>query len=113
MQFVQLQENLQAFTDAGIGVVGITYDKPDLQLKFIQERGITYPFLSDVDAYSMLALGILNEQYQPEDEHYGIPHPGIFILDSNMQIVGKIFVDAYQKRVNAQAVLSYAIKALN
>ena len=35
----------------------------------------------------MKALGILDENYQPGDEHYGIPHPGIFILDTNMQIV--------------------------
>ncbi|MFT7461044.1 MAG: peroxiredoxin, partial [Planctomycetota bacterium] len=56
---MQLQENLQAFTDVGIGVVGITYDKPDLQQQFIENRGIDYPFLSDVEAYTMKALGIL------------------------------------------------------
>jgi peroxiredoxin len=110
---VQLQENLQAFTDVGIGVVGITYDKPDLQQQFIENRGIDYPFLSDVEAYTMKTLGILDENYQPGNEHYGIPHPGIFILTPELKIVGKIFVNGYEKRVNAQAVLAYAEKVLN
>jgi peroxiredoxin len=113
VQFVQLQENLQAFGDAGIGVVALTYDKPELQQKFIQQRGIEYAFLSDVDAYTIKTLGILDENYQPGDHHYGIPHPGIFILNPDMQIVGKIFVNAYEKRVKAEAVLQYALKSLD
>ncbi|MFT7459095.1 MAG: hypothetical protein ACI909_001771, partial [Planctomycetota bacterium] len=51
--------------------------------------------------------------YQPGNEHYGIPHPGIFILTPELKIVGKIFVNGYEKRVNAQAVLAYAEKVLN
>ena len=92
---------------------GCTYDKPDFQKQFIEQRGIKYPFLSDIDAYSMKALGILNEQYLPGDDHYGILHPGIFILNSDFEIVGKIFVNAYEKRVNARAVLDYAEEVLN
>ena len=109
---MQLQSQLESFHSAGLAVVGLTYDKPELQDKFIRERGIQFPFLSDINAESMKALGILDENYQPGDEHYGIPHPGIFILDANMQIVGKIFVKGYEKRVNAVAVLDYALEKL-
>ena len=110
---MQLQEILQAFKDAGIGVVAMTYDAPELQQKFIEQRGIEYPFLSDIDAYSMKALGILDEFYKPGEHHHGIPHPGIFILNSELEIVGKIFVNGYEKRVNAEAVLAYAQEVLN
>lgn len=110
---MQLQENIQAFKDAGIGIVALTYDKPELQQKFIQQRGIEYPFLSDVDAYTINALDILDKNYQPGDHHYGIPHPGIFILNPDMKIVGKIFVTNYEKRVNAEAVFAYTTKILN
>ena len=109
---MQLQENIKAFKDAGIGIVALTYDKPELQQKFIQQRGIEYPFLSDIDASTINALDILDKNYQPGEHHYGIPHPGIFILDHNMKIVGKIFVNNYEKRVNAEAVLAYAKKVL-
>lgn len=113
VQFVQLQSSLQAFHDAGIGVVALTYDEPQLQQAFIDKNGIAYPFLSDVDAYTVKVLGILNEDKEPGDESYGIPHPGIFIVTPDLEIVGKIFVDGYSKRVSAEAVLAYAQERLN
>ncbi|MFT4519541.1 MAG: peroxiredoxin [Halioglobus sp.] len=113
VQFVQLQSNLQAFQDAGINVVAITYDSPELQQQFIDKNSISYPFLSDIDAHTVNALGILNEDHQPGDDNYGIPHPGIFVVNSDKKIVGKIVLDSYQKRVDAQAVLAYAIQQLN
>lgn len=109
---MQLQERLTEFRDAGIAVVALTYDSPELQQKFIKERGIDYPFLSDLNAYSVNALGILDENYKLGEHHYGIPHPGIFILNSDFEIVGKIFVNGIDKRVNADAVLAYAKKVL-
>lgn len=110
---MQLQEHLSSFHEAGLAVVGLTYDKPELQQKFIAARKIEFPFLSDIDAQSMMALGVLDENYPPGNEHYGIPHPGIFIVNADMIIVGKIFVRGYKKRVNAEAVLEYALKHLN
>ena len=107
-QFVQLQSELDAFNEAGIGVVALTYDAPDLQRAFIEKNAIAYPFLSDIDAFTVKALGILNEEKEPGSNAYGIPHPGIFVLNPELKIVGKIFVQGYQKRVDAQAVLAYA-----
>ena len=42
-QLVQLQGNLKPFEDAGIGVVALTYDVPELQQPFIDKFSITYP----------------------------------------------------------------------
>lgn len=107
-QFVQLQKYQQDFLKAGISVVALTYDSPELQQVFITKNNIAYPFLSDIDAISVRALGILNEEQAVGSEHYGIPHPGIFIVNPKLEIVGKIFVQEYQKRVDAEAVLAYA-----
>jgi peroxiredoxin len=112
-QFVQLQSSLQAFQEAGIAVVALTYDAPQLQQAFVDKNHIAYPFLSDIDASTVKALGILNEGYEPGDRSYGIPHPGIFIVAPDMKIVGKVFVDGYQKRVSAAAVLAYATDLLD
>jgi peroxiredoxin len=112
-QFVQLQGSLKDFHDAGIGVVALTYDAPEPQQSFVDENDIGYPFLSDIDATSVQALKILNEQYQPGDGAYGVPYPGIFIVDKNKTIVGKIFVEGYRTRVEAESVLATAKAVLN
>lgn len=110
---MQLQSYADQFTAAGIGVVVITYDSPELQQAFIDKFSVTYPLLSDVDASSIIELGILNEEYGPGDPTYGIPHPGIFIIDTEQHVVDKIFLEAYDMRVEAAAVLGLATTALN
>jgi peroxiredoxin len=105
---VQLQEHLEHYRAAGLGVAVLTYDAPEAQQQFVVSRGIGYPMLSDVDAATVNALGILNTEYEPGHPAYGIPHPGIFILDGDLVIRGKLFVEGYQTRVDAQEVLAVA-----
>lgn len=93
-------------------MIGITYDSPELQQTFIDAASVTYPFLSDIDAATMQALGILNEEYPPGDDNYGLPYPGIYILNPEQKIVGKIFVERYQIRVDAPTTLGYAKELL-
>ena len=113
MQLVKLQENSAAFQDAGISIVAITYDAPELQQPFIEEFGISYPLLSDIDATTIRSLGILNTDQAPGDDSYGIPWPGIFIVNPTKEIVGKIFLEGYSTRVSAEAVLGYAQELLD
>ena len=110
---MQLQEQTADFEEAGIGIVAITYDAPELQQVFIDAAAITYPLLSDIDAETILTLGILNEQYEPGDLAYGIPHPGVFVVDPEMKIAGKIFVEDYQVRVDGEGTLAFALKVLD
>jgi peroxiredoxin len=105
---VQLQGEVAKFEQAGIQVVALTYDSPALQQKFIDKYGITYPVLSDVDAASMKSLGILDEDYAPGDSAYGIPHPGVFVVRPDGTIAGKIFIEGYEKRIDANALLEFA-----
>ncbi len=92
--------------------MALTYDAPLLQQKFIDKFSITYPLLSDVDATSVKNLGILDTEYQPGDTNYGIPHPGIFIVNREQRIVGKLFLEGYETRIDADAVLDYANQVL-
>ncbi len=110
---MQLQEQAENFGKVGIGIVAITYDSPELQQVFIDAASITYPLLSDIDAETIRTLGILNEQYKPGDAAYGIPHPGVFVVDPEMKIVGKIFVEDYQVRVDGEGTLAYALQVLS
>ena len=109
---MQLQGSLGSFEQAGIGVAALTYDSPTLQQAFVDKFSITYPVLSDIDAASVTALGILDSEYGPGDPNHGVAHPGVFVLDANQQIVGKVFIEGYEKRVDAAGVLAYAQQAL-
>ena len=60
----------------------------------------------------MIALGILNEDYVPGDDAYGIPHPGVFVVNPEKEIVGKIFVESFRIRVDGAGVLRYALEVL-
>jgi peroxiredoxin len=111
-QLLQLQENKDGFDAAGIGLVAITYDDPAVQQKFIDKYAITIPVLSDINALSFKTLGILNLNYATGDSRYGIPHPGMIIIDPDGQVVGKLFVEDYTTRVDAAAALAFAKTAL-
>jgi len=111
-QMIQLQEHKAGFDAAGIGMVAITYDDPALQQAFIDKFAITIPVLSDVDALSFKTLGILNEDYMRGDFQYGIPHPGMIVIDPTGKVVGKLFLEAYSSRVDAAAALAFARTAL-
>ena len=102
---MQLQSQLEQFRSAGIGVVALTYDSPALQHKFVERFSIRYPLLSDIDATSMGNLGILNADYKPGDSNYGIPYPGVFVVNTERKIVGKVFIEGYSTRVDADGVL--------
>ena len=111
-QMIQLQEAYDAYRAAGINVIGITYDSPELQQAFIDKHGITIPILSDINALSFKTLGILNEQYQPGEMQYGIPHPGMIVIAPDGTVVGKLFLEAYSSRVDSSAALLFAQEAL-
>jgi len=111
-QMVQLQEHKADFDAAGIAIVAITYDEPELQQAFVRKWGIEYPILHDVNTLTFRTLGILNENYQPGDTAYGIPHPGMIVIDPAGRVVGKLFIEDYSVRVGAAAALDYARQVL-
>lgn len=109
---MQLQEQIEGYRQAGLGVVAITYDTPELQQVFIDRAGIEYPLLSDIDTATFTALGILNRDYEPGDGAYGIPYPGVLVLDRGERVRAKVFVEGYETRVKAENVLDTAKQAL-
>ena len=108
-----MQNYVEEYAEAGVGIVVITYDAPELQQAFVDAGNITYPFISDVDATTMISLGILNEGNSPGEPAYGIPHPGVFIVDRENQIVGKIFIESFRERVDGEGTLRYALEVLD
>jgi hypothetical protein len=79
---------------------------------FAEQRGITYPLLSDVGSAAIRELGLLNEHVAEQqafygvpvrDFHQGIPYPGLFVLDEDGLVVEKRFEQSYRHRPAAAA----------
>ena len=119
---MELQERLDELTRSGIGVAAISYDSQDILAKFAEERGITYPLLSDADSAVIEAFGILNTVAIAADgprkddpdlladvqkyvavsgmfsESIGTPFPGTFMLDADGRVESRYFEDFYRER---------------
>ena len=93
---------LNAWTDrfgkTGVNVVGITYDDPEALSGFALDEELGYTLLSDPDGEYMAALGIRNEEYGPGHPGFGIPHPGIMLIDPSRAILYKAAIEDYRKR---------------
>ncbi len=112
-QMIQLQEHAAQFRDAGIGLVAITYDGPALQREFAEQFDISFPLLSDNEARTFKTLGILNRDFGPDDPHYGIPHPGMIVVDDQGTVVETVFIKDYTTRIDSQAAFELARDALS
>lgn len=95
---MELQENLPTLAAQGIVPFALSYDAPPVLVSFAAAHGITYPLLSDEGSSVIRALGILNTNLQPTDEHYGIPHPGTYFIGADGRVVDKVFHDTHRTR---------------
>ena len=102
---MQLQRNLDQFEAAGIAVFAISYDDVEAQRAFAEEFGITYSLLADPDHRVIEATGILNTLLTPEDDDYGLPFPGSYIVGTDGTIEEKLFYQHYRTRPSAPTVL--------
>lgn len=111
---MELSEHLTEFTDMNIQVVVMTYESPEIHLAFTRQHNIGYSILSDTDAHYVKAFGILNEAYEPGHRVYGIPHPGIFLVDKQGNVNAKFSEEGYRKRPGMDLLLEAArIMTLN
>jgi len=103
---VELQRNLGAITKQGLGVAAISYDSVGTLKNFADRQNITYRLLSDPDSKIIRAFGILNESTKPGTLTYGIPYPGIYIVDVQGRVVSKYFEDDYRERQSTADILA-------
>ncbi len=107
-QLQQLVEVRDRFEALGFHVATMTYD-PVATLKDAEEDyGTDFPLLYDQDSVHIKAMGILNTQYEPGHRAYGIPYPGIFVLDSSGTIRAKLAEEDYKVRPDFSLVLEAA-----
>ena len=103
---VQLQRDLKIIEDAGIQVVGISYDDPKVLKTFSDRMKIGFPMLSDPESQTIEAYHIRNQAARGKAE--GVPHPGTFILDRAGMIRAKIFLEGYRVRHTTDELIGAA-----
>jgi peroxiredoxin len=96
---VELQGYADKFKALGYGIAAISYDNTEILNSFIQAHNLTYPLLSDQSAATVKAYGVLNKDYEMGDDNYGIPYPGVVIINPAGKIDHKYFFKGYRKRV--------------
>ena len=102
---MELQASLANITQQKLGLAAISYDSPAILKSFAERTNITFPLLSDPDSRIIRAWGILNETVPAASPFYGIPYPGVFILDPSGVVVAKYFEDDYRERYTASEIL--------
>jgi len=84
-----LQKDLKTLADAGVVVVGVSYDPVEVLAKFAKAQNVTFPLLSDPDHKTIAAYGLLNKEAKGKQE--GIAYPGTMIVDREGAIRAKLF----------------------
>ena len=103
---MELAQSFDGLTEAGLGVVAISYDSVAILRSFSERHGgIRYTMLSDPDSEIINAFGIRNTEHTEDSMGYGIPYPGTYIVDSNGNVVEKFFAPDYRERFTADTIL--------
>ena len=105
---MQLIEIADQFEDMGLSVVAMTYDSVEMLKSVEQDEGIEFTLLHDEGITHVNRIGILNTDYEPGSRAYGVPYPGIFLLDPDGVIQFKFAEERYQDRPDFGYVLEAA-----
>ena len=107
---MKLNSKIEEFRALDINVVGVTYDEVKSNRDFHEDRELKYSLLSDQNAGTVKAFGILNESYSEGDPAYGIPHPGIILVAKDRRVLMTRAEESYRDRPDLDEIIN-AIKS--
>lgn len=105
MKLTEIQDQFPAL---GINIASITYDPVSLLKAVAEDQGIGFPLLHDEERRHVNAFRILNTEYEPGSRAYGVPYPGIFLIDPDGIIRFKFAEQDYRVRPDFSDVLEAA-----
>lgn len=88
-----------------MGIAAISYDSVAILHDFAARKNIHFPLLSDSDSAVIRKTGLLNDTVERDTPYFGIPYPGMFVLDARGVITDKYFEDDYKQRDTSASVL--------
>ena len=111
-------------------MVAVSYDTPAILEAFSEQRGITFPLLSDADSKTIRAFGILNPAVEwglgadkddpivvselrkyvsgtgrATEMQRGMALPGTFVVDKQGRVTSRYFEEFYVERPTSESIL--------
>lgn len=106
-QLAELQTRTTDLAKNGIGLAAISYDAVPILADFSKRRGITFPLLSDPGSATIKRYGILNTTVpETNQQSYGIPFPGTFMLNTQRVVTSRFFEQAYRERSTVGSIMA-------
>ena len=106
MQLIDITDQFEAM---GLTVVAMTYDSVEMLKTVEEDQGIEFTLLHDEERTHVNRLGVLNDvDYEPGQRAYGVPFPGIFLIDADGTIQAKFAEESYRDRPDFADVLAAA-----
>lgn len=105
LELVEYQKKINEFKAKGLSVIGISFDPVDVLKSFSDKNNITYPLLSDAWSKVIRRYGIVLTGIPLDNKWYGVPHPGIYIIDKDLVVVKKHFEKSPDERATVENVL--------
>ena len=103
---MELERNQEALAREGLKSAAISYDTVEILKNFAGRRGIHYPLLSDPESKIIRAFGLLNTSLKSDSPIYGVPRPGLLLVDENGVVKEKFFEDDYRERYTVAGILA-------
>jgi hypothetical protein len=89
----------------GLGIASVSYDSAALLRNFAERKDLHYPMLSDPESRMIRAFDILNDNFPKDHQWYGVPFPGMYIIDERGVVTAKYFEDDHRERFTAASIL--------
>ena len=104
---MELQGRRESLTRQGIGLAAVSYDPVTVLADFAARHGITFPLLSDTGSLTIKRYGIFNTTIpETNQQTYGVPFPGTFMLNARQVVTSRFFEPAYQERNTVASILA-------
>jgi hypothetical protein len=102
---VELGQQQEAYRKIGLGIASVSYDSAALLRNFAERKNLHYPMLSDPESKMIRAFDILNDNFPKDHPGYGIPFPGMYIIDQHGVVKAKYFEDDHRERYTPASIL--------
>ncbi len=104
---MELQGRLESLKRQGVAIAAVSYDPVAVLADFSARRGITFPLLSDPGSLTIKRYGIFNTTVpETNQQTYGVPFPGTFMLNSRAVVTSRFFEQAYQERSTVGSIMA-------
>jgi peroxiredoxin len=111
---VELQGRVESLKRRGIAVAAVSYDPVSVLVDFAARRAITFPLLSDPGSGTIRRYGLFNTTIPETNQQvYGVPFPGTFMLNARAEVTARFFEPAYQERNTVASMLAHLGNALD